>query len=158
MEESKFSVEAYISYLLSEPLQSSAVKASQVLGMSHDKISRCLLEAKHGPSDLFENVKPYLDLKGGILSVDDTILDKPYSQVSANELVSHFYSGKHHKVVKGICLITLVYTDVNGVSFPVNFRIYQPKGEKTKHHYFQEMYTEVRGWGLSPAFVTADAW
>ena len=85
-------------------------------------------------------------------------MDKPYSQVSANELVSHFYSGRHHRVVKGICLITLVYTDVHGVSFPVNFRIYQPHAGKTKHHYFQEMCTEVRAWGLSPAFVTADSW
>ena len=44
-----------------------------------------------------------------IVSIDDTVLDKPYSQHM--DLVSYFWSGKHHRSVKGIHLITLYATD-----------------------------------------------
>jgi len=36
--------------------------------------------------------------------------------------VSHFWSGKHKRTVKGINLITLYYIDVTDTSYPVNFR------------------------------------
>ena len=39
-----------------------------------------------------------------IVSINDTVLDKPYSQHM--DLVSYFWSGKHHRSVKGINLIT----------------------------------------------------
>ena len=45
---------------------------------------------------------------------DDSTLDKPYSRQMA--LVGHIWSGKHHRVVKGINLITLYYTDPQGRS------------------------------------------
>lgn len=152
------SIEKYISYLLSEPIHSSCVKASQVVDMSHDKVGRILFDNQFSGKDLFDNVKDHLDLAGGCLAVDDSILDKHYSDEFINELVGFFYSGKHHKTVKGVCLIALVYTDKHGVSFPVNFRVYRHKELKTKHDYFQEMCKEVRAWGLNPSFVTADSW
>ena len=37
-------------------------------------------------------------------------------------------------------------------------RIYDKTENKTKNDYFQEMLTEVLGWGLEPAFVTGDSW
>jgi len=36
------------------------------------------------------------------------------------------WSGKHHKVIKGIGLITLIWTD-GIVSFPIDYRIYDKK-------------------------------
>ncbi len=42
------------------------------------------------------------------------------------------WSGKHHKVVKGIRLITLIWTD-GIVSFPIDYRIYDKNvDDKTK--------------------------
>jgi hypothetical protein len=38
-------------------------------------------------------------------------------------LVNYFWSGKHGRAVKGVCLVTLLYTDPNGVCLPVNFRL-----------------------------------
>ena len=35
-----------------------------------------------------------------IVSIDDTVLDKPYSQHM--DLVSYFWSGKHHRSVRGL--------------------------------------------------------
>jgi hypothetical protein len=78
-----------------------------------------------------------------VLSVDDSVLDKPYSQYLA--FVGYFWSGKHHCTVKGINLITLYYTDVHGQHLPIN-------------DYLQDMLDEVLAWGLKPAMVTGDSW
>jgi len=71
-------------------------------------------------------------LEGGTLSVDDSVIDKPYRDPKKTDLVSYFWSGKHKKSVKGINLISLYYTDILGNSYPVNFRIYDKKEEKKK--------------------------
>ncbi len=84
--------------------------------------------------------------------------DKPYSNAKLNALIGRHYSGKHHKVVQGMCLVTLLYTDVKGVRVPVNYRIYLPAEDKTKNELFREMLNEVLDWGLSANLVTGDSW
>ena len=148
----------YIAYLLSEPRKASCVKASEVLEVSHDEINRFLLSSDFTGKDLFEAVKLGLCLEQGTLSVDDSVLDKPFTDPASTELVGYFWSGRHHKAVKGISLITLFYTDTSGLGFPVNFRIYRHQEGKTKHAYFQEMVKECWQWGLRPAWVSADSW
>ncbi|WP_158267602.1 hypothetical protein [Adhaeribacter arboris] len=54
-------------------------------------------------------------------------------------MVNYFWSGRHHRTVKGINLITLFYTDARGLGLPVNFRIYHLQERKSKHAYFQEI-------------------
>ena len=152
------SIEQYIAYLMSEPRSSSCVKASEVLGVSHDKINRLLNNSIFRGQDLFEKVRDRLDLDGGTLTVDDTVLDKPYTNVEKNPLAGYYWSGKHHKSVKGINLIALVYTDSKGLCMPVNFRVYTPSEGKSKNHYFEEMFYEVLRWGLRPGRVSADSW
>jgi hypothetical protein len=61
--------------------------------------------------------------EGGILSVDDTVIEKLYSDPKSAELVNYFWSGKFHQTIKGINLITLYYSDLDGNSVPVNYRI-----------------------------------
>ena len=72
--------------------------------------------------------------------------------------MDHFWSGKHHKVCKGINLITLYYTDPQGLHRPINYRIFDKSEKKTKHDYFLEMLAEALSWGVKPAFVTGDCW
>jgi hypothetical protein len=146
----------YIGFQLSEPNYGSCSRLAEVMGLSHDSVNRFLLRENYTPHDLFQEVKPLLTLRGGTLSVDDTVLDKPYSFRMA--LVGYFWSGKHHQVVKGINLITLYYSDVEGRHLPVNYRVYDKSEGKTKNEYFREMLAEVLAWGLSPAFVTGDSW
>lgn len=110
------------------------------------------------PAYLFDEVKPHLNLIDGTLSGDDTVVDKPYSDPELTELIGYFWSGKHHRVVKGIQLITLYYTDLSGKSVPINYRIYNKQEGKTKNDYLREMIVEVLGWGLLPKTVTTDAW
>ena len=150
-------VEVYMSYLLSSPQGSSCVQAGQVLEVSHDQVNRFLLQGNYTGKDLYEKAVVHLLTKGGTLTVDDSVLDKPYSQLET-DLISYFYSGKHHRTIKGIQLISLLYTDVKGVSLPVNFRVYDKSAGKTKNEYFQEMVKEVLAWGLSPKIVTGDSW
>jgi hypothetical protein len=69
---------------------------------SHDSVNRFLLREAYEPKDLFDEAKPHINLTGGTLSVDDSVLDKPYSQKM--DLVGHFWSGKHyHRVLKQVC-------------------------------------------------------
>jgi hypothetical protein len=155
----KCDLHKYILFLLSEPKQVSCVRLGEILQeVSHDSVNRFLLRETYTGEDLYKSVEPNIKKEGGVLSVDDTVLDKPYSNPSKTELIGFFWSGKHKKVVKGINLITLYYTDVDGRAFPVNYRIYNKQEGKTKNEYFREMITEVMAWGLKPAFVTGDSW
>ena len=49
----------------------------------------------------------------------------------------------------GINLITLYYTDLAGVSVPVNYRLNDKNDGKTKHDYFREMLFCCRGVGVA---------
>ena len=146
----------YIGFLLSEPKRSSCCRVAEVMSISHDSANRFLQREHYDGKDLYDESAPLLNLKGGTLSVDDSVLDKPYSQYLA--FVGHFWSGKHHRTVKGINLITLYYTDVHGQHLPINFRVYDKSEGKTKNDYFQDMLDEVLAWGLEPAMVTGDSW
>jgi putative transposase len=69
--------------------------------------------------------------KEGFLIVDDTTLDKPYSEKIG--FVRYQWNGKHYPSVKGIGLVTLLWTDGNKI-LPVDFRIYNiDEDEKTKN-------------------------
>tara|TARA_A200000113_G_scaffold215215_1_gene219349 strand:+ start:49 stop:1122 length:1074 start_codon:yes stop_codon:yes gene_type:complete len=146
----------YVSFLLSEPKNTSCLRLSEVENMSHDSVNRFLNRETYAPSDLFDEVKKYITLEGGTLSVDDTVIDKPYANYIA--YIGYFWSGKHHKSVKGLNLITLFYTDAQGRQQPVNYRIYDKKENKSKNDYFLEMLDEVLAWGLRPYYMTGDSW
>jgi hypothetical protein len=149
-------IATYIAFLLGEPRHSTCCRLAGLVGISHDSVNRFLLREDYTPKDLFDQSKQHLDLIGGVLSVDDTVLDKPYSYQVA--LVGHFWSGKHHCAVKGINLITMYHTDKDGHHSPVNYRIYNKADGKTKNDYFLEMLDELLVWGVEPVFVTGDSW
>lgn len=152
----KCTLPMYMGFILSEPKSTTCCRLAEVVAISHDSVNRFLLREAYEPKDLFNEAKGNINLIGGTLSVDDSVLDKPYSQKMA--LVGYFWSGKHHRVVKGINLITLYYTDVAGNHFPVSYRVYDKEDGKTKNDYFLDMLDEVLAWGLKPAFVTGDSW
>lgn len=149
----------YSAYLMSEPINSSCLRLSEIMpNISHDSVNRFLNREKFTGQDLFNENKNEINLIGGSLSVDDSVLDKPYSNTEHAPLIDYFWSGKHHKAVKGINLITLFYIDPVGKCLPVNFRIYDKRQKKTKNDHFREMLTEVLSWGLKPSIVTGDSW
>ena len=152
-------IEIYARYLLSEPLHATCTSLSQILkGVSHDSVNRFLLRENFSPQDLLKDTEGKIDMVGGVISVDDMVLDKPYSDINKSELISYYYSGKHHNTVKGINIITLYYTDFHGIRVPINYRIIDPKDKKTKNELFREMLKEVLDWGFKPSYITGDSW
>jgi hypothetical protein len=144
---------------MSEPKYGGCTRLAEILGeLSHDSVNRFLLRERYEPKDLFNEIKPYINIVGGVLSVDDTVADKPYSNPDKAELIGYFWSGKHHQVFKGINIVTLYYRDLEGKSVPINYRVYDKKEGKTKNNYFREMFEEVISWGLKPKLVTGDSW
>ncbi|MCO5381686.1 MAG: transposase [Methanosarcina barkeri] len=88
--------------------------------------------------------------------VDDTVLDKPYSEKMG--FVRYQRSGKHHLTVKGIGLVTLVWTDGTTV-IPIDFRIYNiDEDDKTKNDHFRDMLDKAEERGFNPEFVLFDTW
>jgi hypothetical protein len=151
--------ELYSAYLLSDPLNTSCTRLSTVMqDLSHDSVNRFLERERFEPKDLFDEEKERIELVGGILSIDDSVLDKPYMNPNKASLVDFYWSGKHKRAVKGVNLISLLHTDIHGVCVPVNHRLYDKAIAKTKNDYFLEMLEEVLSWGLKPSWVTGDSW
>lgn len=123
---------------------------------AHDAFIRLLQRQPPDTEALWQEAKPLVDIKRGILVLDDTTLDKPYAQKM--ELVTYHWSGKHQRVVKGISLVTLLWTDGEALT-PCDFRVYdKPLSGKTKNDHFQEMLEEARRRGFEPAYVLMDSW
>lgn len=73
-------LDKYVGYLLGEPVKSTCTGLSEILPkVSHDSVNRFLLSKNYNSIDLFHLVKGRIHLHGGVLSVDDSIIDKPYS-------------------------------------------------------------------------------
>jgi putative transposase len=73
---------------------------------AHDAFTRLL---QRQPPDMWQEAKAFVDMGKGLLVLDDTTLDKPYAQKM--DLVTYHWSGKHQRVVKGIALLTLLWTE-----------------------------------------------
>jgi putative transposase len=83
-------------------------------------------------------------------------LDKPYAKKM--ELVVRHWSGKHHAVVSGINLITLLWTDGDR-HVPCDYRVFDKKRDAlTKNDHFQAMLKEAHRRGFAPACVAFDSW
>ena len=67
------------------------------------------------------------------------------------------WSGKHRKTVRGINLITLLWTDGDR-KIPCDYRLYSKTDGKTKNYHFWEMMLMARGRGFSPKYVLFDSW
>jgi putative transposase len=123
---------------------------------SHDAFTRLLQRWPPDTEELWIESSHLVRPGEGILIVDDTTLDKPYAKKM--DLVYQQYSGKHHSVVNGINITTLVWTDGNSV-IPVDFRIYDNYNDgKTKNDHLQDMLEKAKERGFRPDFVLFDSW
>lgn len=123
---------------------------------AHDAFTRLLQRQPSNTTALWREVRGLVDRQAGVLVLDDTTLDKPYAQPQG--LVTYHWSGKHHRVVKGINLLTLLWTDGQR-RLPCDFRVYdKPAGGETKNAHFRQMLTVAQRRGLSPTTVLFDSW
>jgi len=125
-------------------------------GPAHDAYTRLLYRAQADGDALWKEVRPCVRLTEGILVIDDTTLDKLYAR--AIRLVTRHWSGKHRRVVQGINLISLLWTDGNA-HFPCDFRIYdKPHDGLSKNDHFQAMILAAAERGFHPRLVAFDSW
>jgi putative transposase len=123
---------------------------------SLDAFTRLLTRQPPDTKALWQEVRGLVNLKGGLLVLDDTTLDKPYAKNI--ELVTRHWSGKHHQVVLGINLISLLWTD-GAALIPIDFRVYdKPIGGKNKNQHFRDMLAAAQGRGFQADYVLFDSW
>jgi putative transposase len=151
----------YIDFLLATPRVYSLLEAARVqpphpFAPAHDAFTRLLQRLEPDPTTLWNEVAPLLERKQGVLVLDDSTLDKPYAQKIA--LVNHHWSGKHHAVVNGINLISVVWTDGDRL-YPVDYRLYDRTGDGlTKNDHFRNMLDTAFARGFQPSCVLFDGW
>jgi hypothetical protein len=74
------------------------------------------------------------------------------------DLVTYHWSGKHQGVVKGIALLTLLWTAGQAL-IPCDFRVYdKPQDGQTKNEHFQQMLQQAKARGFAPEYVLMDSW
>lgn len=125
-------------------------------GISHDAFTRLLHRLEPDPQVLCEEVRSQVRRRRGVLVFDDSIRDKPYARHM--ELARRHWSGKHHRIVGGIGLVTLLWTDGHRY-IPVDYRIAdKPRDGKTNNDHVRDMLRTAYERGFAPECVLFDAW
>src|SRR3954463_13553808 len=154
-------LELYTDYLLSAFSYTTATGLSKMTNqeVSHDKVTRFLSEEDLDSRVLWRLVKPLVrelekeeeeEEEEGVLIIDDTIEEKPYTDES--ELVCWHYDHSQGRNGKGINLISALY-QVGEASVPVAFELvkktewvfdkkkqkWQRKSPTTKNEHYRQM-------------------
>ena len=136
--------------------EAAACQPVQMAPPAHDAFTRLLSRQPPDTAALWQEVKPLVERQTGALLLDDTTLDKPYAKHMA--LVTPHWSGKHHRIVRGINLISLVWTD-GAALLPCDFRLYdKPFGGEDKNTHFRGMLATAQERGFEPTVVAFDSW
>jgi hypothetical protein len=108
------------------------------------------------PATLWPEVQGLLRPADGVLVLDDSTLDKPFATKMG--LVTRHWSGRHHQVVRGINLLTLLWTDGDQL-LPCDYRLYErPHDGLTKNDHFRQLLAAARARGFQPRGVVFDGW
>ena len=123
---------------------------------AHDAYTRLLRRQPPDSAALWADVQGCITLDTGILVLDDSTLDKPYAR--AMELVTSHWSGKHQRVVRGINLVSLVWT-AGDARYPCDFRLYDKAHDGlSKNDHFRQMIANAQTRGFQPELVAFDSW
>jgi Transposase DDE domain len=151
----------YIDFMIARPKSFSCTEAAKVQPESHDPpahdaFTRLLIRLEPDPETLWTEARPQVHRKGGVLVLDDSTLDKPYA--TKVDLVTRHGSGKHHAVVRGINLTTLLGTDGDR-HVPCDYRLDDKGGDGlTKNDHFRVMLRTAHARGFAPECVAFDGW
>ncbi len=151
----------YINFLIAAQKTYSCLEAERVQPESadaaaHDAITRLLHRLEPSPNVLWKEAQAHVSLTSGVLVVDDSTLDKFYAQKM--ELVTRHWSGKHGRVVQGINLISLLWTEGDR-HIPLDYRFYEKSVDgATKNDHFRSMLERAKERGFTPQCVVFDSW
>ena len=161
MSERKVNEYDYINFLIATSKSYSGLEASKVQPNeddppSHDSFNRLLYRLSPTTDDLWKEASGHVRRDQGVLILDDSTLDKPYAKEM--DLVGYHWSGKHHESVRGISLLTLLWTNQDE-HIPCDYRIYyKPEDQKSKNDHFIELLHQARARGFQPHLVCFDSW
>lgn len=151
----KVNASDYVQFLIASPRVVSGTEAARVQphggdsAPAHDAFTRLLHRLEPDPVQLWEESRTQVERRRGVLILDDTTLDKPYAQHMG--LVTRHWSGKHRSVVRGINLLTLLWSDGHRL-IPVDYRIYdRPNDGLTKNDHFRAMLETAYARASSPS-------
>jgi hypothetical protein len=123
--------------------------------VSHDQLTRMLQGAWSGHILLNLALRALFTVVGGYLLVDDTVVEKPYARLLGE--AAWVWSSKQRKVVFGISIVLLVWTD-GQVRIPLAFRRWR-KGGASKFDLALELLSYGRNrLRCKPQFVLFDSW
>ena len=175
-------LELYSDYLLSAFSHTTATGLSAMTAgaVSHDRVTRFLASEEFDSAALWRLVKPMVrqmegqmeeDESGhsGVLIIDDTIEEKPYTDES--ELVCWHYDHSKGRSVKGINLISTLYR-VGEASIPVAFELvkksewifdekkgkWRRKSPQTKNEHYRQMLAACHNNRLKFRYILSDVW
>lgn len=150
-----------IDFLIASPKAFSCTEAAAVQPElpdppAHDAFTRLLHRLEPDPATLWDEARPLVRRRGGLRVLDDSTLEKHYARKI--DLVGRHWSGKHRRVVWGINLITLVWTDGDRV-IPCDYRLDDKLTDGlTKNDHFLAMLHEAKARDFEPTCVAFDSW
>lgn len=167
-------LELYSDYLISSFSYTTATGLSKMLDntISHDKITRFLSEQEYTSKDLWKLVKPAIrkvESEDGIISVDDTIQEKQYTD--ENDIIAWHYDHSKSRSLKGVNIISCLYTN-DIANIPVAFEIVKKdtyvidkktgkqkrKSSTTKNEHMRAMLQACVNNKLKFRYVDSDIW
>jgi hypothetical protein len=123
--------------------------------VSHDQLTRMLQRPWSGHLLLNLALRALFTVAGGVLIVDDTVVEKPYARLLG--AAAWVGSSKQRKVVFGVSVVLLVWTD-GQVRIPLAFRLWH-KGGPSKFDLALELLSYARNrLRCKPQFVLFDSW
>ena len=124
--EKKELLDIYTDYLISQNQYATATGLSAMLDgqVSHDQVGRLLRDSEYGSKALWTQIKSSVRTheqdKGGVLILDDTISEKPYTD--ENSINCWHYCHSKGRNLKGINILSALIS-YDDVTLPVGYAI-----------------------------------
>ncbi|MFZ1326023.1 MAG: hypothetical protein WAT67_08425 [Candidatus Contendobacter sp.] len=160
MTRAKVTDEDCIQFLLATLKVCSATEAARVQAdggesPAHDAFTRLLHRLEPDVETLGKRPRHRLNDEG-VFGGDDSMLDKPSAEKVA--LVQRHWSAKHHAMVEGINLLTLLWTDGDR-HVPLDYRVYnKARDGLTKNNHFRALLETAYLQGFVPECGVFDSW
>jgi len=165
----------YSDYLIVQNYLATATGLAKLMEghISHDQVSRFLRRQKFDSKDLWLYAKKELEHisqeEQGVLIVDDTILEKPYTK--ENEINTWHYDHAKQRHVKGINMVSCMLNQDN-INLPIGYEIVKKDSEyrdkktnklkkrsqETKNQKFRRLLDHARRNATKYDYVLADSW
>jgi len=168
-------LDLYSDYLIAQNKYATAKGLSDLLDgqISHDKVTRFLNKNAFGSKSLWEYIKPEVKKieqnQGGVLIIDDSIEEKPYTD--ENGIIAWHYSHAKGRCLKGVNILSSLIR-YGEIALPISYEIVlkdlnfcdiKTKKEKrqcsrSKNEMFRSLIAQALTNNVEFEYVLADNW